>query len=207
VDCVLDVGANEGQFAELIRRLKPQAQIYCFEPLPAVAQTLIESFKGDSRLKVVNVALGDEDGDGFMFSSSFSPSSSLLPMTQLHRDEWPESAGQERVAIKKSRLDTWLAESGAVLGENLLLKMDVQGFEAAVIDGGSDVLRRTRIAVVEVSFYPLYEGQPLFNDIHRRMTALGFEFRGNIDQHYSRKQNRILFADAVYERRTEHGNG
>ena len=45
----------------------------------------------------------------------------------------------------------------------------------------------------------------LFPRVHRvlrsaaGMAALGFCFRGNIEQHYSQKCDRILFADAVFE--------
>jgi hypothetical protein len=56
--------------------------------------------------------------------------------------------------------------------------MDVQGFEDRVIAGGLRTLERASVLWVETSFVELYEGQPLFADIHDRLRDLGFEYRG-----------------------------
>jgi FkbM family methyltransferase len=199
IGTILDVGANEGQFAALMREVCPSARIYSFEPLPDVYARLEAAYRNDLMVTTVNLALGAEAGEVQMNRSEFSPSSSLLPMAELHRQEWPQSAGHTQVPVRLARLDDWMVEANPQLAGELLVKLDVQGYEAAVIDGAADTLRRARLVVSEVSFYELYEGQPLFAEIHARMAALGFRFRGNIEQHHSQKCDRILFADAVFE--------
>jgi FkbM family methyltransferase len=199
IDTILDIGANEGQFAQLMRRECPDAKIYSFEPLPDVHARLVEAFRDDPKVVPVNLALSDAAGTAEMNRSDFSPSSSLLPMAQRHREEWPQSAGHSSVPVRLARLDDWSLEAGLNGCEGLMVKMDVQGHERAVIDGGVDTLRRARLVVSEVSFYELYEGQPLFAEIHERLAGLGFRFRGNLEQHYSHKCDQILFADAVFE--------
>lgn len=196
---VLDVGANEGQFAAMIRRLCPEAQVFSFEPLPDVFQALQRQFAGDARVTPVNCGLSDHAGSATINRSSFTPSSSLLPMADLHRAEWPASAEQTSVSVRLERLDDWATSSGLTLAGDLLVKLDVQGHEDAVIRGGEATLRRARLAVIEVSFRELYQGQPLFDAIYRRMTDLGYVFRGCIEQHYSRRTDQILFADAIFE--------
>lgn len=198
---VLDIGANEGQFAELIRDLCPRAQIYSFEPLPDVHGLLQRRFREDPSVFPVHLGLSDQVGRMLMNRSAFTPSSSLLPMADLHRTEFPHTAMQTTVEVEVQRLDDWMANSGLEVGPHLLVKLDVQGHEQAVIRGGTDTFRQARLAVVEVSFFELYEGQPLFDDIYRQLSALGYVYRGSLEQTFSHRQDRILFADALFENR------
>lgn len=199
IDTILDVGANEGQFASLMREECPAARIYSFEPLPEVFSKLVAAFRDDPQLVPVNLGLSDDAGTKAMNRSDFSPSSSLLPMGAMHVEEWPQSAGHTQVPVKLARLDDWAHEAGLADTSGLMVKLDVQGHEKAVIDGGRETIRRARLVIAEVSFYELYEGQPLFAEIHQALADLGFRYRGSIEQHYSRKSDQILFADAVFE--------
>lgn len=133
-----------------------------------------------------------------MHRSAYSPSSSLLPMADLHRTEWPQSVAHTDVAVQLERLDDWTHRMNPDASP-LLIKIDVQGYEMAVINGGVDTLRSAAFVVLEVSFYELYEGQPLFHHIHERMQELGFTYRGNIEQFASKDRTRVLYADAIFE--------
>ena len=46
-----DVGANEGQTACELRRIFPEAKIYCFEPYEAAFRTLQQKLGGDPNLR------------------------------------------------------------------------------------------------------------------------------------------------------------
>lgn len=195
---VLDIGANEGQFAAIARRLWPHAQIHSFEPLPAVHDRLLRTLHGLGDAHAHKLALSDRAGRTAMHASAFSPSSSLLPMAELHRREWPESAQHSSVEVTLARLDDWATAHRIAVGPQLI-KIDVQGHEKAVIDGGRQTIRCAEIVVLEVSFYEFYERQPLFADIFDTMRELGFVYRGNIEQFRSRDGRRVLYADAVFE--------
>jgi FkbM family methyltransferase len=196
---ILDIGANEGQFAHEIRRECPRALVYSFEPLPDVFSRLQANVANDDRIVPVNIGLGEHSGAMPMHRSDLSPSSSLLPMADAHRQEWPKSAHFEVVEVGIERLDDWVARSGATLRRDLLVKLDVQGFELSVIRGGRETLRKARMVIAEVSFEELYEGQPLFAEVHAELCSMGFRYRGNLEQHCSRRSNRILYADAIFE--------
>lgn len=199
IDSVLDLGANEGQFAKLIRRACPDALVWSFEPLPDVFKKLVEHTRTDSAIHPVNLAVSDKNGEVNMNQCEFSPSSSLLSMAQLHRDEWPHSTLHKNVLVRLVRLDDWISDNGIEVGRGTLLKVDVQGHELSVLKGGAETIRNVGLAVIEVEFYELYEQQPLFSEIHAMMKSLGFRYRGNVEQHYSRKSDQILFADAIFE--------
>ena len=195
---VLDIGANTGQFASLVRELLPIARVYCFEPLPDIARELSRNYANDPLVTPVNIALGAENGRQRMYRSAFSPSSSLLDMGDRHCREWPESKVLTPLEVDVVRLDDWMISQGLRSDSSWLAKLDVQGAEDSVLEGGAETFREVGAVVIEVSFVELYEGQPLFNDIHNRMTSLGFAYRGNIEQHHGNASQEILFADALY---------
>lgn len=193
---VLDIGANTGQFASEIRELLPDAFIYSFEPLPDAYTSLVSGMRGDGRFQAFNFALGETESRALIHRSEFSPSSSLLPMLELHTAAWPHTVEADTQEIDVRRLDSLSLE----LEPDLLVKIDVQGFEDKVIEGGRTTIGRAAYVVTEVSFLRLYEGQPLFSDIYRLLSGMGFEYRGNLWQLPDPRDGRPLQADAIFVR-------
>lgn len=201
---IIDVGANTGQFARMIHRVFPRAAIFSFEPLRecfAVLSKNIESIPGAIAFQY---ALGEHEGTMTMQKSALSPSSSLLRMTDLHSRDWPESSVIMPEEVVMTSLDNFF--SSRVLEGDILLKIDVQGYEDHVLKGGAQVLSRASVVLLEVSYVELYKGQPLFGDIHRIMESHGFIYKGNLEQHASTVDGQLLFADALYERNSCTGN-
>lgn len=55
-----------------------------------------------------------------------------------------------------------------------LLKVDVQGAETDIFKSGERVLSKAVAVIPEVRFYPLYEGEPTFGDLHNALSDQGF---------------------------------
>jgi FkbM family methyltransferase len=196
IKTVLDVGAHMGEFACRIRAILPDAGLVCFEPLQHPFSKLREQFEGDPNFRAVNCALGDMAGQFGMHHNEFSPSSSLLPMADLHKKSFPFAVEEKAEVIEVRRLSDVAREMN--LQYPLLLKLDVQGYEDKVIAGGEDVVARATIIIVEVSYETLYDGGPLFDDIYRILKARGFTYRGNFEQVLSPKDSRALQGDAIF---------
>lgn len=196
---ILDIGANEGQFLWLSKRIWPAAHVHCFEPLPEIFSKLELNASQLPNCSVYRLGLSNQRGTAIMHQSAFSPSSSLLPMADLHRTEFPASAACSEVAVPLTTMDQWAVDTGVRLDPPLLIKIDVQGFERAVIEGGGAVLSQAEVIVLEVSFCELYQGQPLFGEIHELLARRGFIYRGNVEQYTSKDCTRVLFADAIFE--------
>jgi FkbM family methyltransferase len=198
INTIIDVGANTGQFAHMIAKVCPGSKIFSFEPLEDCFQSLQNTLKTIPGSKGFNLALGECSGSTVINRSNFSPSSSLLVMTDLHKRDWPHSAEHIRETIQIAKLDDIMASFPIV--SELLVKIDVQGYEANVIKGGKKTISRASFVVVEVSFEELYKGQPLFDEIYVLMRNLGFMYHGNIDQYFSHVDGNVLFADALFEK-------
>ena len=196
IKTVFDIGANTGQFAETIYKLLPDAMIYSFEPLPDCYEELVASFAGKQRFKGFNLALGNETGKIKMNRNDFSPSSSLLPMAELHKKSFPFTQKELVQEVSIARLDD--VGSNLELRKPILIKLDVQGFEDKVIAGGMSIIERADILLIELSMEQLYENQPLFEDIYQTLVKLGFKYRGNYDQLYSPLNGKILQIDGIF---------
>jgi FkbM family methyltransferase len=195
---VIDVGAHVGEFARTIHEILPAADIISFEPQEAAFAQLTANLAQIPGFQAVRCALGDATSIVTMRRSEFTPSSSLLPMTDRHKEAFPFTAGSSEEQVEVRRLDDVVA--GMTLRDGVLLKIDVQGFERQVILGGMGVVSRARLAIVETSFQPLYDGQPLFAEIYELLTEHGLTYIGNWDQLKSPADGSVLQADAMFVR-------
>ena len=87
-----------------------------------------------------------------------------------------------------------------VIEGDLLIKMDVQGFEDKVIGGGIDTIKRASILIVETSFQTLYADQPLFEDIYDLLKE-DFRYMGAINQNRSQIDGNMLYEDSIFIRK------
>lgn len=197
-DFILDVGANTGQFARAAHTVFPVARIYSFEPLPECLSAMRDRMKGISGFTAFGSAIGNEDGTITIHQNASSPSSSILPMTREHTEAFPWTEGGHDIEVEIHRLDHFLPRLD--LSENILLKIDVQGFSQQVLLGATETLKRVRAVFIETSFVRLYEGEATFDATYRFMIDAGFEFVGFLDQLEHPKSGRILQGDAIFLR-------
>lgn len=200
VDLVLDVGANTGQFASELRAIGYKGRIVSFEPLTEAYQTLAAFAAKDPGWTVHRrCAIGDFDGEVEMNIAGNSVSSSILPMLNSHSSAAKGSAyiGSESVPI--NRLDS-IASSYIRGSRSYFIKIDTQGFEWQVLDGGNETLAKAMGVLCELSLIPLYEGQRLWMDMLQRLEAEGFTLwsiqKGFIDL----RDGRTLQVDAIFFR-------
>ena len=198
VQTVVDVGSFIGSFAYAMRHILPQAQIYSFEPLPENFAQLVKNLSPFGLFQAFNTALGEEAGELQFNRSDFSPSSSALEMGELHRQAFPKSAHSTRIRVPVARLDDYLEKM--TLTPPVFLKIDVQGFEDAVLRGARQVLKKVDYLEIEVSYQPLYTNQVLFKDIYQMLAGADFHFAGNLDSMFSPLDGSILQSDAIFIR-------
>jgi len=198
---IIDVGANEGQFAKEILKVFPGAHLYCFEPLPEAFKKLNQwAEKQKGRISAFNYALGDQDGVFEIFNHlHHSPSSSLLKTTEVCERHYPFTKEQVSVQVKVTTLDNWIDSLSAPLSHDILVKLDVQGYEDKVIRGGKKILSVAKACLVEINLDQLYEEQPTFKDLFSLLSDLGYHFCGNLDQVYD-DDGHVIYIDAVFVR-------
>jgi FkbM family methyltransferase len=198
IETVLDIGANKGQFADIGTIIFPNANIYSFEPLETEYSKLVLNLGGNPRFKAFNIGLGDLNENMDFFISSASPSSSLLPMENLQKKLFPFTAKQTKCKVKIVRLDDFIGEYNLELKPNMLIKIDVQGAEGKVIEGGKKTFGQAQVVLTEINYFRFYKDQPLFKDIVDLLSKFDFTYCGTLEQFYNPKDYLPLFADAFF---------
>jgi FkbM family methyltransferase len=200
---VVDVGANDGQFARYLRKRIPGAALFCFEPLPRAFARLEKWAVTNPGVHVFNMALGESTGSvEMMLHSGHAASSSILGTTALAATLYPFVKNQERIEVQIDRLDNVLCDDAIKIAPPYAIKLDVQGFEGPVIRGGRRVFSSAAACIVEIALDNLYEGQSSFKEIFSELDALSFSYAGNLSQVYS-KDGHVIYLDAVFIRRVD----
>jgi FkbM family methyltransferase len=193
---VIDIGANEGQFATTIRRRLPQAFLHSFEPLSEPFARLAALASCDPRHEAHHIALSDRIGRATIHTGARTAASSLFAPAEALRLYYPSVTLDHTEEVNVATLDSWAEKRE--LETPILVKMDVQGSEAAAIRGGERTLQRASAVWTELSLVELYDGQPLFIDVAIELRRLGFELASIRNLTRARDGYHDLQCDALF---------
>ncbi|HLY99237.1 MAG TPA: FkbM family methyltransferase [Candidatus Angelobacter sp.] len=143
---VYDIGANVGFFTVIAARLVgPSGRVVSFEPLEANFLLLRHNaqLNGFTHVVANNFALADRDGTA-EFLLSKDPTFGGLASSAKEVDN---QAGKTEVRV--FRLDSVVQRDSLPLPG--IMKIDVEGAEAAVLDGAAETIRKARpILIIEL---------------------------------------------------------
>lgn len=192
---VLDIGAYNGGFASEVRALFPDMMIHSFEPLSGPFKELKKSWRNDKFFQGWNLALGEETGAKEIMVNNLPASSSFLQVDGLKK-YFSTAAVASTEQVQMTTLDEWADQMN--IESEILLKADVQGYEGHVLRGAIDTLARIRALIIEVSFDPLYQDQPLFHEIYIWLMEQGFSLHGMFEPIFDRQSGRQLQSNAIF---------
>jgi FkbM family methyltransferase len=195
-ECVVDLGANVGDWTADLLVLCQPARVVCIEPDPRLAPKLRERFAGRQDIEICETAVGSASG---LASFNLMHNPLLNSFRKLTGDiakfySEPVQA-QDTVMVQVHPLDSLLPSSGRIT----ILKIDAQGFEREVLAGAEQTLRRTDYVIMEINFQPHYEGEAGFFELDGLMQKHGFALGNYSKPKGGRRQ--ALYADAVYLRK------
>lgn len=201
VKAVLDVGANAGQWGDLLFDTGFDGNLVSFEAIPSVHSTLVAHAKNGGRSWQVAPcsALGSARGAVEFNISGNTLSSSVLPMLREHTDSAPESAYVAKKMVPLERLDE-LAPRFLPPEGNLMIKIDTQGYELQVLRGASGLLHRTVAIQVEMSLIALYEGAPTLLEMISYMQSNGYQLYNIVPVFKDKRTGRMLQVDGFFVR-------
>lgn len=189
-------------------------------PLSAIVDTLsfdpLDTRPDDKRHQVMPMLAGASAGEATLYvTRRATMSSTLKPDRSFFAPFWAKPGHIEiieEIRAPTCRLDDALAQRSLVADA---IKIDVQGGEAAVLEGAATALSTSILcAEIECSFVPRYEGQQTFDQIVARMRDHGFALfdlrrlkryryrndAGVVDPSLGRgmRAGRLAFCDAIF---------
>lgn len=201
INCVLDVGANMGQYATGLRRAGYEGHILSFEPLRECYAALTRH--RDERWHVFNYALGSADQILGIHIAHKNVFSSFLKPNQYASERFRESsrvAGMEQVTVKK--LDSIFNEIVPVPDPRVFLKLDTQGFDLEVLKGARQVLPLIHGLQSELSCKALYTGMPGHIESLEFIDELGYEITDIYPLSHDKHDMSLLEFDCIFRKRT-----
>jgi FkbM family methyltransferase len=192
---VLDVGANEGQYARRLRADGYLGELVSFEPGLEAYSKLAQTASADPAWHTVRMALADRPGSATLNVSANSYSSSLLPISGVHTAAAPDAAYVETEIVETTTLDALELPPMPTY-----LKIDVQGYEPQVLRGGDRLLPHVIAVELEMSLVPLYEGQDLAPEVCAMLRDRGFVPVGFQTAFAHPETAEILALDALFAR-------
>jgi FkbM family methyltransferase len=173
IDTLIDVGANQGQFALSWKKFNPKSKVFCFEPVPETFRQLKINTSNYKDIHVFNLGLGSTSGKLTIHKNGHSHASSFLRVSTFQKVHIPKTSFEKLEEVDVSTLDE-MCSTFEPLGKSVL-KLDVQGFEKEVLSGGGTLLKHIDYLIIEMSFQPMYEGEMLFDEMNDFLKRLGFE--------------------------------
>lgn len=163
---VYDIGANHGKFARNFARLhRASCPVLCFEPLPYNLDILRITTRGFPNIRILPLALSDRAGSADFFIPAKKSGRISHGAAHLASDGATVSHATLTAPLVYKHTVTTDTLDAAIAREKLpapaLLKIDVQGAECLVFDGGRETLRAHTPAIhVElVEICPGYVGR------------------------------------------------
>lgn len=135
---VLDVGANEGDFADVVLRHSRQIQVLCVEPHPKTYARLSKRFSAAERVRVLNIGAGAEEGTSLLFDYAGQDGSGHASFYRESIEDIHKGAATE-VKVPVERLDTIIVDYDLRVQ---IIKIDVEGFEIHVLSGLAETIRQ-----------------------------------------------------------------
>jgi FkbM family methyltransferase len=178
---VIDVGAHVGEFTKQIYYNFPECKIVMVEANPNC----------EPHLRLLGkpydiVALSDKEGYGNLHieKTNLTPTGASL---YKENTEWYSEGKYEIITVPTSTLDIKNYFENQQID---LLKLDVQGAELDILNGGEKTLQRTQYALIETSLLEYNQNAPLIDRVVDKMKEYGFYIVDIIEYH---KYNNIIF--------------
>lgn len=147
--CVFDVGANTGQYLNLILKCfsKNKLTIHCFEPSSFTFNTLKSNSPSNKKIILNNMALGNQKGEVQLYYHE--QKSGLASLTKRRLDHFHIYFNQNET-IEVDTVDNYCSNHN--IDKISLLKIDVEGHELDVLSGASQMLQNRAIDIITFEF-------------------------------------------------------
>ena len=157
---VMDIGANMGEWSlHMAKMVGGNGRVFCFEPIPSMVQALEKTIaiNNFSQVSISECAISNKTGHS-QFSIPFDKDNQAIPFwSRLVLGEefatpkwidnpWAKVATTKTIEVQTTTLDRFTSEKSITKLD--FIKIDVEGHEKYVIEGGQKTLKTLKPAII-----------------------------------------------------------
>jgi FkbM family methyltransferase len=185
---VLDIGAHVGNFTTTLNRLTPGCEFIMVEANPNCEEYLVKTTH-----PYEIIALSNQQGKAQLYVEK---TNSIGTGASLYREntEWYGDGKYETVEVELDTLDNRSYFSDELID---LVKLDVQGAEFDILNGGRKTIKRSKYVLIETSLLEYNQGAPLIDQIVGKMKEYEFVIEDILEYH-KLNTNQIFQMDILF---------
>ena len=186
---ILDIGAQVGDFYRECKGIWPDSQIMMIE-----ATKECEPYLKDTGGNYLIAVLSDEKKKIPFYKTKVADTNTG---NSVYKELTPAYSDENLIVEQRNTytLDELYDGYTAVFD---LVKLDTQGSEIDILNGGSHMIKNTSVIIVEVSHVEYNEKAPLVDEVKEYMESIGFVYNMEIGQTYSNEFNKLIQKDLVF---------
>ena len=190
---ILDIGANIGQFASKIFEHYGDIEVVSIEA-SRECELKLSSINPNYHIEV----LSNKNEEVIFYKTNHSLTNTgdsiYKEMTRFYNDD--NLIEEKRIAIPLDSLH---------LGGFDIVKIDTQGAELRIIEGGLETIKKSKMVILETSLKPYNEGAPLQPEVIEYMDSIGFfpSIIMDVQQNHGSHQEDILFGNKRFYESTD----
>lgn len=181
IDLLIDVGANEGEFARTFCTLKNIKQAILIEPNKNLNSKIKANSREMSSVLIINKALSNKNKECFYYYHNDSQMNSLIEsdIEKLKFEFNDYETTKEKLFT--STLDFEIENSNIIFKEKkIFLKIDTQGNEIDILQGAGNTLLNTNYVLIEYMVNSPYNRINHLEDIINFLSKFNFKCIGPI---------------------------
>jgi len=168
-DVFVDIGANEGYFSTLASKLVSDGRVFAVEPQGRLIPVIEENLRlnGARNATVSRLALAERNGTATIHLQA----STNTGFSGLFN---PGRRGTGTETVPTMTLDDYFAQNR--IGRVRLMKVDCEGGEKLVLEGGRETLRSKCIEVLAWEYHPLVLTEEEIGVMDQFLRECGYSF-------------------------------
>lgn len=193
--CVLDVGANHGNWTREALKYFPEADYLLVEPQDQLKMHVQDLIDAGRKIRWINAGAADKSGTMRFFVSVRDDSSTFLP-----REEQPQTRVISETSVEVLTLDAIVAKYKLDVPD--MVKIDAEGFDLKVMQGASNLIGKTDVFLLEAGV-----ACPFENSVPRvinTMEDLGYRLVDITELNRSPKHTVLWLTELAFLRKSSH---
>lgn len=184
----IDIGAHVGDYTSTIKSKYPECECLMIEANPNC-----EPYLKQTNQPYIITALSSDIKKIPLFVENINP---IGTGASLYRENttFYEDGKYQTIEVETKKLDDLNIFSNQMID---LIKIDTQGSEYDILNGGERTIKRTKYVLIETSLIEYNIGSPLVDMIVEKMRSYYFKTEDIIGYHYN--NNQIFQMDILFK--------